>query len=432
MDTFTIKKTKYILIYYFVLLLVTFLIMRPNEDLSISTRLGLMALYFIPSFYDLKLFPFVFVTFCGISRNSFSPILPTSLIYIVIPVIIAYVLYHKKSSVFGQSLLIYLYFAVIAVFYYDVDQEYLVWIPMAIVVSDMITTKKDLQMIFFAFISITVFLAFLYILHQSVFSRVYRSESLGLETVGWENSNGFGGVIAAGGVLAVGYLTNILKFSRNIKTTILCGITLAASFYVLTLNASRGSFFAFSIASAFMLLFSKSKTYLKVILLALMALFVVWMMNNNVFELLNYRMQEDTFDTGGDRTRILQIKLSAFFMDTNPLHLLFGIGRKNCIELAELISTHNDFLTALIGFGLVGFVIYVYITIIYPIRLALRYKNFVPVSCLLLYFIFEGCVLEPVFRGYIVIIMFCFFILKYAVLMKDQGNVQGIQNKLQR
>lgn len=421
MKTRVMYKKQMGVYYYIVLIVATFFFMRPGQDLSTLMRLLLMAFYFIPTFLNLKLFPFVFVTFCSISRNSFAAILPTTSFYIVIVVLIAYSLYREKSAFIGKAYLLFFYYLSCSLIYIDYTQDFLLWVPMAILVADMIKTKEDLNNIFYSFLTISLFLSVLFVLNQAEFAQQYGSASLGLETGNWINSNEFGAVIAAGGVLAVGYLTKSLNLENNIWTFLLCGITLAFSFFVLVLNASRGAIFAFSSASAIMLLSSKSKFYLKIVLLIAMGGFIIWMIQNQVFELLSYRMQEDTFDTGGDRTRIWQVKLSLFFDDTNPLHLMFGLSRKGCIELGELISTHNDYVTSLVGFGIIGFIIYTLTILLHPIRLSDR-TNRLPILAFMAYFFIESSVVEPFFRGNIVVIMFYFFIIKYAQLVKQESR----------
>lgn len=400
--------------------------MRPEVEFSTSVRLLLMAFYIVPSFFNIKLFPAVFIIFCSISRNSFSPILPTTPFFILLVILIAYFLYQDKSRFPVKAIAVFLYYLLVSTFYFDFSQDFLIWVPVAILVADMIKNKQDLQLLFVSFIIITFFLSFLYVFNQDAFIRYYGGvQSEGIETSGWVNSNAFGAIIAAGGVFSVGYLTGILKFERNLYTTILCVITLAVSFYVLVLNASRSSFFSFAIVSVLMLFLSKSKIYIKVLLVIGLLFFIVWMLNNNVFELLIFRMQEDTFNTGGDRTRIWQVKISQFFMENNSLKLLFGIGRENCDKLGEFISTHNDFVTSLVGFGLVGFILFVYFILIYPLRLiSLASKNnFLSVGLLMVYFIIECCMMEPFFRGNITIIMTYFFIIKYAMLIKHDDSL---------
>ena len=103
-------------------------------------------------------------------------------------------------------------------------------------------------------------------------------------------------------------------------------------------------------------------------------------------------------------------------MECNIFDLLFGIGETASANIGRYVSTHNDLVTAMIAYGIIGLLMFLYFIFIYPIVKAKNNKLFVFI--LLIYMIIECCVLEPFFRGYIVFIMFYFFIIKFALLGK--------------
>ena len=83
--------------------------------------------------------------------------------------------------------------------------------------------------------------------------------------------------------------------------------------------------------------------------------------------------------------------------------------------MSEFISTHNDILTAFIGFGLVGLILYLYYIIVLPIKNALG-RNKITVILMLVYFVIECCMMEPFFRGNIIVVLVNFYIMKYACI----------------
>ena len=125
------------------------------------------------------------------------------------------------------------------------------------------------------------------------------------------------------------------------------------------------------------------------------------------------RMQDDTVDTGGDRTTIWQAKLLEF-SELDVATQFVGIGRRACVALAGFMSTHNDFLTAMIGYGYFGLVLFS-LLIVYPlIKAPKRSKK--AIFILSIYMVIECSVLEPIFRGYLFFLMFYMFTLKYVLI----------------
>lgn len=412
MRILTAGKKQILIIYYLVLIVVSFFLMKPNTLIPSSERIVMLFLIFIPTVFNVRLFPFVFLVFSGISRSSFSPILPTNSFYVSLIVIAVFLFYKRKSFKVLGYFLVFFYFFFICAIHLDISQNFLIWIPLAIMVTDMIQSKEDLKYLSYAFLIISLFLSILFLFHREDYLVQYGRMSEGLERSGWINANEFGAVIAAGGVLSAASLVRLI----DLKIPVFVNFAiLIISFYVLVLNASRGAFFSFVGASAFLLILSKTKIYLKVLIILVSGVIIFYMLDNNVFDLLSYRMQDDTFETGGDRFRIWRIKLGAFFSEDSILQMLLGISRDACNNLVEDISTHNDFVTAIIGYGIIGFLIFIYAIVIYPIRIALKH-NLTFVILFLLFLILECFVAEPFFRGNIVIVMFYFYILKFLFI----------------
>lgn len=414
----SIQKKNLKLAYYIVLTVLIFILMTPGVMLPSTLRIALLLLIFFPVIFNVDEFPFVFVTFYGISSISFTPVLPTSDIYYVVIVIAFYLLNKKKNRkrFLINCLSIYVYYLISSLLHFDCTSS-LIWLMIAILMCDMIRDENDLERIFYSFIIISVFLSILFIIHRETFMIQYDDTgSSDVERSGWTNPNAFGANIAIGGLLSVAYLTNFLRVTKSKFITITCIITSTLTFIVLILNASRGALLAFIIPSFLMLVCSNIKILYKLLLISLVCFFIVYMYSrSNIFDLIIMRMSEDNAATGGGRTEIWDYKLDIFLMEGNIFDILFGIGETATVNLGMYISTHNDIVTSFIAYGIFGLLLFVYFIFVYPIIKS--NKNIRPfVLIMLLYMLIECNVVEPFFRGSIVIIMFYFFILKYVMI----------------
>ena len=421
MGSIPLRIRKLGVVYYLALLVVVFFLMRPFVVPPMMIRLALFGLIFIPTIFVPRILPAVLLLFYGVDVASFIHVLPESSSYLSAVVLICYVAYKGKSKFVLKALLAVFYFFFCAVIHDSVGDVFL-WLFVTILLSDMIREREDLSLLFHSFLLVSLFLGLLFWVHQEEFAVQYGNMEEGLERSGWINNNVFGGAIAAGGVLAMAYLTGTLKFSKKRITTVLSTIVAVIVFVVLVLNASRGAFFAFVLCAAIMLLLSRSKLYIKLLLLLAVGAVIFIMYTNDTFALLQVRMESDNTATAGSRTIIWKIKLAEFFASSNPLVILFGIGQTACMKLGGFISTHNDFVTSIIAYGFVGLFLFLFFIFFFPVNKAGK-KERLNVMILLLYLLVECLVLEPFFRGYIWEIMFYFFILKY-VTIKDTEPAQ--------
>lgn len=416
----SIQKDKLRIGYYAGLTVLIFTLMNPGVMLPSILRIALLILIFFPVLLKKDDFPFVFIAFYGISTISFTPILPTSDFYYIVIVLLFYLLSRKKKQFIFNSLPIYGYFLIVSLIHFDYTSS-ITWILIAILICDMIEKEESLNKLFYSFIIISVFLSILFIVHREEFMVQYSVDGTSdVERSGWTNPNGFGATIAIGGILSVAYLTNTIIFTKSLFKTIVCIITLILTTIVLILNASRGALLAYAVPSVIMLLFSKIKLLHKLIIIVFIILFIGWIYTNNMFELLFVRIADENTATGGGRTEIWQLKIEHFLMKANILNLLFGIGETETVILGRYISTHNDIVTSFVAYGMVGLLLFVYFIFIYPIIKSNK-KNRFGVIAMLLYIFIECNVVEPFFRGSIVIVMFYFFILKY-------GSIINIEN----
>lgn len=420
-----ISKEKLYILYYSILLVLMFVMMRPNSDVSTAIRVIMFSLTFIPVIFKLELLPSVFVCFYGTSAASFSPIVPTMPSYYIILIPLLYLVYNRnrKSRFCIKSLTVYAFYLICSLIHVDIP-ECFSWLFVCILLGDMIKKENDLRMLFYAFLIVSIFLSLLYIVNRSVFVYQYGVHTLGLEHSGWINQNFFGAFISAGGVLAGSYITGFLRFVRSRFLTIICIIVMILSFLVLGLNSSRGALFSFAIPVILMILTSKIKLHIKLIVVSIIVIAAVLMFNNNIFDLLLYRLQDDTFETGGGRTTIWSRKLESFINESNPLTLLFGVGRTATNTIGGInISTHNDIVTSFIGFGIIGLLLFIYYILLYPMIIANKSAKLF-ICILSIYTLVECMVLEPFFRGYVIVIMFYIFTLRYCIIQKNSHKFE--------
>ena len=77
-----ITNNKLYAIYYLALLALTFLLSKPDVEYGMTLRYSYMIAVVAPILFNKSYIPFVLPLFWGISQASFTPLLPTSKIYL--------------------------------------------------------------------------------------------------------------------------------------------------------------------------------------------------------------------------------------------------------------------------------------------------------------------------------------------------------------
>jgi len=428
---FSVNKNKLVIAYYLVLTAVLFYIIRPNIVFPMSIRIPLLAAILLPAIFNVWFLPAVMVLFYGIEASSFASILPTSDFYYILIVVFAFALHYKPSKLLHKELIVLLFFFILSFLHFDFRQV-LLWGFIALLLGDMVKTKNDLQPLAYAFIALTIFLSALFLIYKGEFAVNYGDEDLGLERSNWINPNVFGACISAGGVIASAYLTKALRITRTRLGMVLSIAAIVLASFCLPLNASRGALMSFVIPSLVFVLISDLAKWKKVLFLSAFVAGVWWLYQSGYFDLLLYRIEEDDNGTS-NRNVIWANKLADFFSNGNLFDLIIGIGQTACVHIGTGFfgagwSTHNDFVTAFIAYGLIGLLVFVFSVFVYPVRKALP-GNKGTVFVLLIYLIVEGFVLEPIFRGYFTEIMFFIFVLKYALIVKSSPKKKVLIEK---
>ena len=149
---------------------------------------------------------------------------------------------------------------------------------------------------------------------------------------------------------------------------------------------------------------------------------------SGIFELLVFRMESDTAYTAGSRSLIWAEKLNAYTNDLGFLHYLIGVGGRTGAEAigysAEIanMSTHNDFVSAIVGFGVPCFLYFIYL-LCYPFLYMPKGHTRIVFAVITLFVVIECSVLEPMFRGYVTYVMFYIFLYSYCVYERNRSKI---------
>lgn len=418
-----ISKDKYgktgliVSIYYLILLIGYVVLSRPEADYSNNLRILYFLAILVPTFRDTSVFTFAIVCFYSMTYIAFTPILPTSVWY-YLPIVFLYLIANRKQTYrLGQPLLIWLYFVFTSLFFADF-QVFLPCFLIAIIISSFIRNSTHLESVAIALMISSLILSILFYTNMEAFAYAYGSGH-DTQRFGWINPNEYAGAIGCGAVIAVQSLFGKTQ-QNSILMKALCGITILFSTVVIILNASRGAAISYCLVLSLFLLTSKLNKKAKVFSVFFVVTLFIYIVRSNISELLISRLNESTLATGTGRFDIWEAKWNSFITDGNILELIFGIGREACFNIPPVISTHNDFLTAFIGYGFIGFILFVTM-MLYPLFLV-RKEYKVIVALLTLYIIMECCVLEPLFRGYFTFIIYYFYIYRFAIIHKKAGK----------
>ena len=262
-----------------------------------------------------------------------------------------------------------------------------------------------------AFSIISVVLALLYLLNYDSFLITYSARD-NITRAGWTDPNYLSCILGMG---ALSSLILLLRgYSKNTYIKSFWGAVIVISIMAQSLIASRGSLLALSVSTVFLLLFLKIKIRYKFIILLSFGCFVTWLYTNSYLDLLSYRMENDSVDSG--RMEIWNMKMSIFFSEGNILTWLFGVGYKNAFAMSNtssVIGFHNDFLAILCAYGIVGLLLFIFTIFIYPLLNAPR-SNLHIVATLIIYLCVVCLTLEPLSSGDITYWTFFYLIFLFA------------------
>lgn len=282
---------------------------------------------------------------------------------------------------------------------------------------DKYISKETMAKLSFAFSLCTIVLSMYFLLFQDMFTRDYYAQGSGLERIGWMDANYFGMVVGMGLVTAIIELTKFKDLGIIEKNFYIA--TLIFSLPTLILNASRGAILAVCISFTIIVIFSKMGRSLKTLIIFATVAFLIYLYNNNYFELLAYRINNDS-NGGSGRTEIWVKKLSAFF-EGDKLLWLIGYGNVGGKELGMgwAFGSHNDYVAILCAYGAIGLLFFISM-LLYPIIKLKKRATGRPLVLAAFAYILTMCfTLEPYTAGRLSYFFFYFYVL---VLMQAANN----------
>ena len=425
MSSSFITRSNIIVALYAIVLGAMVIISKPEAEYPMTMRLFLFGLSMLPVLLSPKYIIFSFACIYAINSTSFCRILPSDYYYYYIIILLTFI-YTKKSnsSLFRirQCVLALLPFYLISLVNLDA-QPFQLWWAVALLFIPLLESEENLKLLAFSFPVVSLILSLLFILNNSYFMVSY---SVDMERGGWINPNHFGGVVGLGVIVGLALMLGQLRFNISKLEKLFLLVCVSVSYVVTILNASRGSFISVSLVALILVFLSNLKSKYKIIVSALLFAFAFYLWQSGVFELLIYRMKADTARTVGNRTILWVEKIQCFFSQSNIIELFFGSGAySGAVSLGHSagvvdMSTHNDYVTALVGFGLFSFPYYIFL-LLTPFRNTPKGKERKIMAILMLFFLLESSVLEPMFRGYVPYVMFFTFMYCYSHYLKENS-----------
>lgn len=418
------KGNTVIAIYVVLLCLIT-IYSKPEAQYPITLRLFLFGLAALPLIFSRRYILFSFTCLYTINSTSFCRILPSDEYYYVILIALAFI-FSKKTN--GELRLLLGYITAIIPFYlisgiYLDSQNFLIWWISCLFLTPFLDKQINTKLLAFSFPVASLVLSILFLLNQAYFQFSYEGS---LDRSGWINANQFCGIVGIGTVVGLALLLRQLKFHISFPEQTLLLSCVVISYFSIVLSASRGAFIGTSLTCGLLLIVSNVKVKYKIIACAFLGIFVIYLLNTGAFELLTYRLESDDVGSANGRADIWTEKLSCYFEDEGFLKYLIGDGGRAGAERigkspwVQNFSTHNDYVTCLIGYGIPCFLYFLFI-LIYPVFCVKGHDRTI-IAILTLYLTLECFVLEPLFRGYVGFIMYYILLLSYSRNLKKFSN----------
>ncbi len=414
------KRIVFIYIYYLILLLIMVSWTNPTTAPSTIVRMLFMGVVFLPTIYIKNAWlPAVLTCFLSIGQYgiSFSYLPETISLYMWL-MLALFILYGRKKrlNIFPRWLYIFPFYVILIDLFAD-NTIYHIFYALIVTClasylfgNDYDDAEKKMSI---AFIVVTIVLCYYFLFFREEFTESYGGQlGVELERVLWTDPNYLGCVIGMGTICCGIKLTD-RSLNKLIRLVLLAVIGI--SLIVLIQNASRGALVAVLLGFSVLFLSSPVKIFYKMLFLCLVIVFLVFLYNNSYFELLEYRMENDS--TGSGRTIIWERRLTEFFQ-APFLTVLFGYGHDAAMTLGTpyRIGSHNDYVAFLVEYGLIGLASFLYM-LAFPIMKTLRQGGLVGLYQVLTLSIYiaVGCLtLEPFTLGRIPFYMFYLYIILVA------------------
>lgn len=420
------NKSNIVITIYTAVLIAMILISKPEVEYGMLIRLVLFGAAMLPLLLSPRYIIFSFTCIYAINSTSFCRILPSDAYYYYILIFIAFFLCERSNKtlkIMWKCFVAIIPFYFISLIHGDV-QDFQLWWVVCLLFIPFLDNERNLKLLAFSFPIASLVLSLLFLLNQTYFMFSYSTE---MDRSGWINANQFGGIIGLGVIVGIALIIKQIKLNVTFKETILLLVCMVVSYIVVVLNASRGAFISTSLTSIILVLMSNIKNRYKILVIVVLVFFAFLLWRSGFFELLMFRMEADTASTAGSRSLIWTEKLDVFFNESTSFQWLVGAGGRAGAEMMGHsrniynMSTHNDFVTAIVGFGIPCSIYYVYL-LFYPYFNIPKGHDRNVLGAFMIFLFLESSVLEPMFRGYVSYIMFYVFLFTYSHYLKRQFN----------
>lgn len=407
------------LTYYSIIVAITFFIYVNMIDTTSVIRASYSLAVILPTIWNVRLLPLVTTCFWGVSLCMFTPLFPSTTAIVIFAIFIVLILNQNKCKFRVDIILvlIILYFVLNDVFFDSKPFQLETSIFITILLMSCVNDEEGLFYLSWGFVLMSLLISIIYIFTYKNF--IYNYSNSGLDRAVWINPNYLGGHISLGTATAIWLLFNNEICKRVKRLKLLLIFSIAICIIVLIINASRGSLLSCSAAFLWYLFASKTKLKIKFLTASAIIIFLFVLYTHNYFDLLLYRLESGTTETGGGRTLIWAAKLNQYFNIDSFVTFLFGVGQISCERMAIFIKTHNDFVTAIISYGTIG-ILLLFILYLKPLAMVDK-KQRSQLFGLLLFLIIESFVLEPLMRGYLIFILFYGFLFEFSIVSKSKN-----------
>lgn len=425
MGNTTFKKPIFIYIYYAVLLLVLTSWRSQTQAPGMVLRLAFFSAVLVPILSAQKTwFAAIIALFVAVTEYGFSYSYMPTMYYFYAPVAILFAILVKPDKrKINPGLTIFLFYVLIVDLILCFKLENLSYCLIIVICFCCGLNNKNAKEITMnlglAFSVSTLVLSLFFILMRDQFAVAYGDYGSTLERSGWTDPNYFGMILGMGVTTAI---IEILRKNVNFWFKILYAGIAALAIPVLVLNASRGALLAVGAMAVIAIFSSKQKMYIKAGVVLLIIGFLLYLLNNDYFELLEYRMAQDD-GSGSGRFDIWKHKLEVFLSDGNIFYWLFGYGNWGAYNLGygHVQGFHNDYVALLVGYGLIGFTAFMYLLAnpFMSIKNKRKYGTWTLVATV--YLAFTGMTLEPLDQGRLPFWCFYFYVLALSQDAKNEN-----------
>ncbi len=413
-----------LIIYYIVLLLILSLKTSVGSEPPMILRLAYLGALILPCILTKRVsYPAIITLFLTVGHYGFSYSYMPYMTYIyglltIVMTLLLYSPYRRLNDTPPIFFVIFTIYVFIVDFLTGIDRhnahfpEDVDWCFLMLLCFFYFTVgnyKKTQAQFDIAFISITIVLSIYFLSYRDVFIQDYDSQS-GLERSGWADPNYFGMVIGMGALIGVYKILSSGWKHLNFIEKLPYLSAVIISLPTLLLNASRGALLSLIVSFVFILLFSKVEFKYKLALTIIASIGILWLYQNQYFELLMYRIEADD-GTGSSRTVIWEHKLQ-LYSQGNILQWLFGYGYTGGFYLTgRALGFHNDFIAFLVDYGIAGLGMFLYM-LFYPLSVVRRNsENHSLVIAIIVYLIIGCFTLEPFTHALMMFFAFYFYAL---------------------